>query len=158
MNALADVPGTFEYVPGVGTVLAAGPGQSLTASFSPLDTANYTTQSASVSIDVVVPEVVSGDDRLVWEQALNGTDQLDTIKYALYVDGVRTELTDVSCAMESPSGAMLCGVPMPDLTPGLHTLEINTFIVDGLRLWQSPRSEPILVIRSDSIALPGVGL
>jgi hypothetical protein len=51
LNATANVPGTFVYAPAAGTVLSAG-NQTLTVTFTPTDTANYTTASASVTLVV----------------------------------------------------------------------------------------------------------
>src|SRR5205814_1941696 len=50
LNATASVPGTFVYSPAAGTVLDAGVGQSLSVAFTPTDTANYSSTSASVLI------------------------------------------------------------------------------------------------------------
>jgi hypothetical protein len=52
LNATANVPGTFVYTPAAGTVLPAGNGQTLSVLFTPTDTANYTTASTNVSINV----------------------------------------------------------------------------------------------------------
>src|SRR5204862_40378 len=52
LNATASVPGTFVYTPASGTVLNAGAGQTLSTTFTPTDTANYTTTTASVLITV----------------------------------------------------------------------------------------------------------
>jgi len=46
------VEGTFVYTPPATTVLPVGAGQTLSVLFTPTDTANYTTATASVSIDV----------------------------------------------------------------------------------------------------------
>jgi sugar lactone lactonase YvrE len=51
LNATASVPGTFAYSPAVGTVLSAG-AQTLTVTFTPTDTTDYTTATASVSLTV----------------------------------------------------------------------------------------------------------
>jgi hypothetical protein len=48
-----NVPGTFTYTPGAGTVLNAGNGQTLTVSFTPADTTDYTTASATVTLNVL---------------------------------------------------------------------------------------------------------
>jgi hypothetical protein len=53
LNASASVPGTFTYTPAAGTILNVGTGQILQAVFTPLDTLNYLSASASVSIDVL---------------------------------------------------------------------------------------------------------
>jgi hypothetical protein len=52
LDATANVPGTFAYTPGAGTVLGAGSNQTLSAVFTPTDTTDYTTASASVPINV----------------------------------------------------------------------------------------------------------
>jgi RHS repeat-associated protein len=51
LNATANVPGTFSYTPGTGTVLDAGP-QTLSATFSPADSLDYTSAIATVSLTV----------------------------------------------------------------------------------------------------------
>jgi hypothetical protein len=52
LNAVASVPGTFVYTPASGTVLNAGLGQTLSVTFTPEDTINYTTATRTVAIDV----------------------------------------------------------------------------------------------------------
>jgi hypothetical protein len=52
LNATADVPGTFVYTPAAETVPQAGNAQTLSVSFTPTDTVNYSGASASVSINV----------------------------------------------------------------------------------------------------------
>ena len=51
LNATASVPGTFAYNPASGTVLSAG-SQTLQVTFTPIDSANYTTATSSVSLTV----------------------------------------------------------------------------------------------------------
>lgn len=53
LNATANVPGVFTYSPPAGTSASAGSGQTLTATFTPNDIANYTTVSAAVTINVL---------------------------------------------------------------------------------------------------------
>ncbi len=52
LNATASVPGTFTYNPAAGEVLSAGR-HSLSVTFTPTDTAGYTTAQAKVSLIVV---------------------------------------------------------------------------------------------------------
>jgi len=75
LNATASVPGSFVYSPSAGTVLGGGPGQTLQATFTPTDTLNYSTATASVTIDVIgagpgslfVPGTAGGTARaLTW--------------------------------------------------------------------------------------------
>lgn len=51
LNATASVPGTFVYTPAAGAVLNAG-SQSLSVTFTPTDTANFTPATATVSLTV----------------------------------------------------------------------------------------------------------
>jgi hypothetical protein len=51
LNATASVPGTFVYIPAAGAVLAAGI-HTPSVTFTPKDTANYTTAQATVSLTV----------------------------------------------------------------------------------------------------------
>jgi hypothetical protein len=51
LDATSPVAGTFVYSPAASTVLSAGP-QTLKATFTPTDTADYTTASATVTLSV----------------------------------------------------------------------------------------------------------
>ena len=51
LDASASVPGTFVYTPSLGTILNLGT-QTLNTTFTPNDTANYTTVSKNISINV----------------------------------------------------------------------------------------------------------
>jgi hypothetical protein len=53
LNASTDTAGTFVYTPPTGTILDLGDAQILTVQFTPDDTVNYQSTSASVQIDVV---------------------------------------------------------------------------------------------------------
>ena len=56
LNATSSVPGAFVYTPPIGTVLPAGV-QTLNTTFTPTDTTDYTTATASVILTVVPPTV-----------------------------------------------------------------------------------------------------
>ena len=53
LNATASVAGAFVYTPVAGTVLNAGAGQTLTANFTPTDTATYNTAIKTAQINVL---------------------------------------------------------------------------------------------------------
>lgn len=53
LNATANVPGTFVYVPASGTVLGVGNGQALLANFTPTDSVNYNSATKTVFINVL---------------------------------------------------------------------------------------------------------
>ena len=52
LNAEANIEGTFTYEPASGTELDVGDGQALNCTFTPTDTTNYTTATATVYINV----------------------------------------------------------------------------------------------------------
>jgi Flp pilus assembly CpaE family ATPase len=51
LNATALIPGTFVYIPAAGNVIAAG-AQTLSVTFTPTDTSDYTTAQAAVTLVV----------------------------------------------------------------------------------------------------------
>jgi YVTN family beta-propeller protein len=53
LNATANTSGTFVYNPPLGTILNAGNDQALSVTFTPDDTANYGSATATVSLDVL---------------------------------------------------------------------------------------------------------
>ncbi len=61
LNATANVPGNFTYLPPAGTLLAVGLGQPLSVTFSPTDGVNYNSASSSVKINVNAKALVPGD-------------------------------------------------------------------------------------------------
>jgi large repetitive protein len=52
LDATANVPGTFSYIPGTGTVLGTGNGQTLTTIFTPFDLVDYTAGYDTTTINV----------------------------------------------------------------------------------------------------------
>ena len=75
LNATANVPGTFVYSPAAGTILPAGT-RTLSATFTPSNTARYTT--ASISVTLVVNKATpvlawATPSAIVYGTALSGT-------------------------------------------------------------------------------------
>ena len=70
------VAGSFSYTPAAGTVLNAGTGQTLSATFTPTDSNNYTPASSSVKIDVdkATPNITWADPAdIIYGTALSAT-------------------------------------------------------------------------------------
>jgi Flp pilus assembly CpaE family ATPase len=107
LNATALIPGTFVYIPAAGNVIAAG-AQTLSVTFTPTDTSDYTTAQAEVTLVVeglpnialLMPEQADADavradhgDAKQGAQnnntALNQQSELETRSYkgATYVKG-----------------------------------------------------------------------
>lgn len=75
LNATANVPGTFVYSPAAGTVPGAG-AQTLSVTFTPTDTVNYGTATASVTLTVkqATPSITwAVPAPIAFGVALNGT-------------------------------------------------------------------------------------
>ena len=75
LNATANVPGAFAYTPAAGTILNAGT-QILSVTFTPTDTTNYTTVTATVQLVVnkVVPTLTwSTPAAITYGTALSST-------------------------------------------------------------------------------------
>jgi hypothetical protein len=74
LNATANVPGVFSYIPPAGTVLPLGLGQTLSVTFTPSDTVDYASAVATVAINVkALPGDLNGDGAV-------GCDDLAIIK------------------------------------------------------------------------------
>jgi uncharacterized repeat protein (TIGR03803 family) len=105
LNATADVPGTFAYAPVAGTVLPVGLGQVLTVVFTPDDSVNYNSASASVTIDVrgltvidtIPPVVTAPPDISVLATQANGADG-NAVYYPWVGTPVPTLLTFLTAA------------------------------------------------------------
>jgi glucose/arabinose dehydrogenase len=89
-------------------------------------------------------ETITGSERLGWNQTAADAVELGTFRYTVYIDGQRFELTGASCARSQPDADFTCSAPVPRMSPGAHTLEIATFIVDGTT-FESSRSAPIRI-------------
>lgn len=96
-------------------------------------------------------ETIRGNERLGWDQQAAGQAELATFSYAIYVDGTRSVLRDVTCTTTASAAGFPCSARLPSLTPGLHTLEVAAFLVAGGVTLESSRSTPLRVNVSASI-------
>jgi Glucose / Sorbosone dehydrogenase len=81
--------------------------------------------------------------------------ELSTIRYAIYVDGNRTELTGVSCATESTNGTYACSARLPPMSGGSHQLQLAAYVLDGGTVLESTRSAAIAITFVSGITAPG---
>lgn len=88
------------------------------------------------------PETITGRERLGWDQRAGDDVELSTFRYAVYVDGVRTELTDARCSGPASANGFPCDARLPAMSVGSHTLELVSFAIDDPTL-ESSRSQPI---------------
>jgi len=83
LNASALIPGSFSYMPGLGETLASGK-HTLSVTFTPIDTANYTSAQASVTVTVArsTPTISwTAPEPIPWRTALSVA-QLNAISSA----------------------------------------------------------------------------
>jgi cyclophilin family peptidyl-prolyl cis-trans isomerase len=138
LDATASVLGTFTYSPAIGTVLHAGTGQVLSVTFTPNDTADYTTANARVTINVnkATPTITWATPADITQRTALGPAQLDatasvpgTFTYSpgigkvllagagqpLSVTFTPTDTTDYTAAMASVT--INVAAPAPTGTP-----------------------------------------
>jgi aldose sugar dehydrogenase len=93
-------------------------------------------------------QVINGAERLGWTQPGADAGEVATFRYAIYVDGSRSELAGASCT-HAGDADFLCAAPLPSMPAGQHTLELAAFIIDGAVL-ESTRSAPLTVTVTNS--------
>ena len=89
-------------------------------------------------------ETITGTERVGWDQRATDAVELATIRYAIYVDGARSELAGVSCASSLTSAGFACSARLPALSAGSHALQFASFVNDGSVL-ESARSATLSV-------------
>ena len=83
--------------------------------------------------------------------------ELALIRYAVYVDGTRSELAGVSCASSATTAGFACSARLPALSAGSHTLQLASFVIDGSVL-ESARSASLsvtVVLAATTTLAPG---
>lgn len=98
------------------------------------------------------PASITGTERLGWDQPSADAGILGSLRYAIYVDNVRAEITDASCAASAGTAGFPCSGQLPAMTPGAHTLQLAAFTVAGTDIVEGNRSGPLQVIVSAALA------
>jgi hypothetical protein len=78
LNATANVPGTFAYTPPAGTVLAVGT-QTLSVTFTPTDSVDYTSATKQVTIVVTQPAISISPTSINFGTVSNGKTASQTV-------------------------------------------------------------------------------
>jgi glucose/arabinose dehydrogenase len=89
-------------------------------------------------------ETISGTERIGWLQRAADAVELSSVRYTIWVDGARSELTGASCDATATADGFSCSARLPTLSAGAHTLELSSFVVDGSVL-ESARSSALRV-------------
>ena len=112
--AMASVPGTFEYKPGVGAVLAAGE-HKLSVVFTPADTVGYSPSRAAASVTVA-----KATPRIIWPTP-------DPIAY-----GVSLSTIQLNAKASVPGSFVYAPAAGEMLKPGVHELSVTFTPTDTL--------------------------
>ncbi len=141
LNASADVDGTFTYSQEAGTVLEAGDNQNLSVTFTPDDTENYNSASASVSINVSKADpTISWDtpDDISYGTALSDTQLNATAD----MDGTFTYSQETGTVLEAGDNQTLSVTFTPDNTDNYNSasasVAINVSKADPTISWDTP--------------------
>lgn len=89
-------------------------------------------------------ETITGRERIGWDQPAATPSELATFRYVVYVDGSRTELTDVTCAQSATASGFACSARLPAMSNGAHTLEIAAYY-DSSGVVESAKSAALRV-------------
>ncbi|HZB26459.1 MAG TPA: PQQ-dependent sugar dehydrogenase [Vicinamibacterales bacterium] len=76
-------------------------------------------------------ETITGRERVGWDQQAANSAELGTFRYAMYVDGTRSELSEVSCAQTATATGFACSARLPAMSNGAHSLELAAFYDSG---------------------------
>jgi hypothetical protein len=112
--AMASVPGSFEYIPGLGAVLAAGE-HKLSVVFTPADTVGYSSSRAAVSVTVA-----KATPAITWPTP-------DPIAY-----GAALSATQLNAKASLPGSFTFAPAAGEILTPGVHELSVTFTPTDTL--------------------------
>jgi sugar lactone lactonase YvrE len=118
LNASCSVPGRFSYSPAIGAILSLGT-QTLTVTFTPTDTVNYNSLSATVAVSVVATTPAAPTNVAVTttngQAAVSFTQPSSTGGGAITNYTIRATATDGSVVISTVTGSP---ATITGLTPG----------------------------------------
>ena len=135
LNATTDVDGTFEYDPAIGTKLSAGT-QTLSATFTPTDIANYNTAEKSVQI-VVTKDIEPIVPVITWATP-------EAITY-----GMALSETQLNATANVPGTFVYDPAVGTKLDAGTHTLSV-TFTPNDLTAY-TPAQESVQLVVNKAV-------
>ncbi len=124
LDATASAPGTFTYSPAAGTVLGEGANQ-LTVTFTPTDTADYTTANGSVTI-----QVTQATPTITWGAP------------AAITYGTVLSATQLDATASTPGTLTYTPAAGTTLTAGSHTLGVSFTPTDTTDYTTAPGPSP----------------
>jgi hypothetical protein len=139
LNASASVAGSYTYTPVAGTVLSAGP-QTLSVSFTPTDTTDYTTATASASLTVnkATPAITwTNPAAITYGTALNAT-QLNASSPVAGSFGYSPASGTVLTAGTETLSATFTPTDTTDYTTATATVQLTVNKATPVITWNNP--------------------
>ncbi|PYR88836.1 MAG: hypothetical protein DMF84_26990 [Acidobacteria bacterium] len=141
LNATSSVPGAFAYTPAAGSTLNVGTGQSLSATFTPTDTANYTTASKTVTINVskATPTITwPAPADIVFGTPLSATQLNATTNAAGTFAYSRTTGTVLNAGLGQPLSVTFTPTDSTKYTTATASVSINVLKATPTITWPTP--------------------
>ena len=91
-------------------------------------------------------QVLTGKERFGWDQKAANRAELSKLRYAMYVDGDRIDVSDVTCGDTAGPAGFSCTCALPRMSSGSHTLQVSAYVIDGSSVKESSRSAPVRVV------------
>lgn len=133
LNATATVAGAFSYTPAAGSILGAGNGQTLSVTFTPSNTTNYTTATKNVTINVKAPASSLPDGIMLPAPGKTAPALADALRALNISTGeVTANANDLQHGDVAP---LVNGVPKPDGKVSLGDVVVLLRRVLGLVIW-----------------------
>ena len=123
LNATASVPGSFSYSPAIGSVLNAG-SQSLNATFTPTDSANYTTASGGVALSVSKASLTVTAANV--SRTYGAANPAFTVTYSGFVNGDTSTVVSGSPSFAT-AATLSSSVGAYGITPAIGTLSAANY-------------------------------
>jgi glucose/arabinose dehydrogenase len=98
-------------------------------------------------------ETISGRERLGWDQPAPSSGDLATYRYAVYVDNVRSEMSEITCGSSAGANGFQCSGRLPAMSAGAHRIELATFVMSGGSPLESTKS-PALQVTVTGVSSP----
>ena len=95
-------------------------------------------------------DTVRGNERLGWDQQAASPAELAQLRYAIYIDGVRSILADAQCTANAGPAGYPCSARLPTMSAGTHTLQLAAFRLENGVVSESSRSPALVVTVSSS--------
>jgi hypothetical protein len=96
-------------------------------------------------------QIITGAERIGWDQPASTAADLAALRYLLYVDDDAHELTDVACGSAPGTAGYACSARLPSMSRGPHVLKLAAFVDAAVRV-EGAQSPPLAVVVGGPVA------